>query len=317
MTADTTSKAPLTPRIGRIAKRGKAAGGKGPRYAKAGYLFVAPFMIAFTAMFLVPLLYAAWFSLFREQMIGGNVFVGLENYTRAFTDPLLLEGLGRVALFFLLQVPLMLAFALLFALALDSGLLRLAKTVRLGIFLPYAVPSVVAALMWGFLYGPDFGPIAQLADRIGATAPDFLGADLMLGSIANIVFWEFTGYNMILLYAALRAIPTELYEAASVDGAGAWRTAWSIKIPLLRPAIVLCSIFSIIGSFQLFNEPSVMRTLAPNVIVADYTPNLYAYNLAFVGQEYNYAAAVSFVLGFVIMAGSYVFMLATNRRSRS
>jgi multiple sugar transport system permease protein len=312
MSADTASKAPTPVKIGRIAKRGK--GGKGPRYAKTGYLFVAPFMIAFTAMFLVPLAYAAWFSLFREQMIGGNVFVGIDNYTRAFTDPQLIAGLGRVALFFLIQVPVMMVLALFFALALDSALLRLSRTVRLAIFMPYAVPSVVAALMWGFLYGPDFGPLAQLADKIGAAAPDFLGADLMLGSIANIVTWEFTGYNMILLYAALRAVP---YEAAAVDGAGPWRTAWSIKIPLLRPAIVLCMVFSVIGSFQLFNEPSIMRTLAPNVIVADYTPNLYAYNLAFVGQEYNYAAAVSFVLGFVIMAGSYLFMLATNRRSRS
>ncbi|RRR96928.1 carbohydrate ABC transporter permease [Glycomyces terrestris] len=309
MSADTAPRAAAAPRT--------AKGGKGPRYARTGYLFVAPFMVAFTAMFLVPLAYAAWFSLFREQMIGGNVFVGLDNYTRAFTDPRLIQGLGRVGLFFLIQVPLMMALALFFALALDTALLRLSRTIRLAIFMPYAVPSVVAALMWGFLYGPDFGPLAQLAERIGATAPDFLGADLMLGSIANIVTWEFTGYNMILLYAALRAIPTELYEAASVDGAGPWRTAWSIKIPLLRPAIVLCMVFSVIGSFQLFNEPSIMRTLAPNVIVADYTPNLYAYNLAFVGQEYNYAAAVSFVLGFVIMAGSYVFMLATNRRSRS
>ncbi|SDL16191.1 multiple sugar transport system permease protein [Glycomyces sambucus] len=317
-TESTAPRAQAALPVGRIGQRGRAnKGGKGPRYARTGYLFVAPFMIGFTAMFLVPLAYAAWFSLFREQMIGGNVFVGLDNYTRAFTDPQLIAGLGRVALFFLIQVPLMMVLALFFALALDSALLRLSRTIRLAIFMPYAVPSVVAALMWGFLYGPDFGPLAQLADRIGAAAPDFLGADLMLGSIANIVTWEFTGYNMILLYAALRAIPTELYEAAAVDGAGPWRTAWSIKIPLLRPAIVLCMVFSVIGSFQLFNEPSIMRTLAPNVIVADYTPNLYAYNLAFVGQEYNYAAAVSFVLGFVIMAGSYLFMLATNRRSRS
>ncbi|SDE14137.1 carbohydrate ABC transporter permease [Glycomyces harbinensis] len=310
MSAETTTA--TAPQRGRGAK-----GRKGPRYAKTGYLFVGPFMIAFTAMFLVPLAYAAYFSLFREQLVGGSVFVGFENYARAFTDPLLFEGLGRVALFFLIQVPIMLAMALFFALALDSGLLRLAKTVRLGIFLPYAVPSVVAALMWGYLYGPDFGPIAQLADKIGATAPDFLGADLMLGSLANVVFWEFTGYNMILLYAALRAVPTELYEAAAVDGAGPWRIAWSIKIPSLRPALLLCLIFSVIGSFQLFNEPSLMKALAPNVIDASYTPNLYAYNLAFVGQEYNYSAAVSFVLGFVIMAGSYLFMFVTNRRSRS
>jgi multiple sugar transport system permease protein len=283
------------------------------RRALAGYMFVLPFMIVFLAMFVVPLVYAAYFSLFREQIIGGNVFVGLENYTRAFGDEALWTGIGRVCLFFLIQVPIMLVAALAFALALDTGLTRLSRTTRL---VPYAVPGVIATLMWGFLYGPDFGPFAQIADAIGTGVPDFLGPDLMLGSLANIVFWEFAGYNMVILFAALRAVPTELYEAAAVDGAGQWRIAWSIKIPSLRSALVVCVIFSIIGSFQLFNEPQLMQSLAPTVIDNAYTPNLYAYNLAFIGQEYNYAAAVSFVLGLVILAGSYAFMFATNRRSR-
>ncbi|WP_199035145.1 carbohydrate ABC transporter permease [Glycomyces salinus] len=299
------------------ARPGTARGRESKRYAAAGYAFIAPFMIVFTAMILVPLAYAAYTSLFREQIIGGSVFVGFENYSRAFTDPQLLEGIGRVALFFLIQVPIMLAVALFIALALDSGLMRLSKFVRIGVFMPYAVPSVVAALMWGFLYGPDFGPFAQLAEMIGAAAPDFLASNVMLGSLANIVFWEFTGYNMVILYAALRSVPTELYEAAAVDGAGPWRTAWSIKIPSLRPALMLCMVFSIIGSFQLFNEPKLLQALAPNVIDNAYTPNLYAYNLAFVGQEYNYAAAVSFILGLVIFVGSYLFMYLSTRRSRS
>ncbi|HEX2145490.1 MAG TPA: sugar ABC transporter permease [Glycomyces sp.] len=291
--------------------------GRPNRSGRAGYLFVAPFMIVFTAMFLVPLIYAAYFSFFREQLVGGTVFVGFENYTRAFGDEQLWTGVGRVGLFFLLQVPIMLVLALFFALALDTGLVRLARFARLSIFVPYAVPGVIAALMWGYLYGPDFGPFAQLAEKIGVSAPDFLGADLMLGSIANIVFWEFTGYNMVILFAALRAVPNELYEAAAVDGAGPWRIAWSIKVPALRGALMVCLIFSVIGSFQLFNEPNLLQGLAPTVIDSAYTPNLYAYNLAFVGQEYNYAAAVSFILGLVILVGSYVFMFLTNRRSRS
>ncbi|THV32900.1 carbohydrate ABC transporter permease [Glycomyces buryatensis] len=289
----------------------------GRRRPLAGYLFVAPFMLVFAAMFVVPLLYAAYFSLFREQLVGGTIFVGFENYARAFGDAELWSGVARVGMFFLLQVPLMLVAALVFALVLDTGLARLSRVARLGIFVPYAVPGVIATLMWGFLYGPDFGPFAQIADMFGTAAPDFLGPNLMLGSLANIVFWEFTGYNMVILFAALRAVPTELYEAASVDGAGQWRTAWSIKIPSLRPALMVCLIFSIIGAFQLFNEPNLMASLAPTVIDSAYTPNLYAYNLAFVGQEYNYAAAVSFVLGLVILTGSYAFMFVTNRRSRS
>ena len=284
------------------------------RRAAVGYLFVAPFLVVFVAMLVVPLVYAGYLSLFRERLIGGTSFAGLDNYTRAFGDERLWQGVARVGMFFLIQVPIMLVLALAFALALDSGVLWLSRLFRLGFFVPYAVPGVVATLMWGYLYGPEFGPIAQLFEKLSLDPPNLLGSALMLGSIANVVFWEFTGYNMILLYAALRAIPTELYEAAAVDGAGPWRTAWSVKIPALRPALLLALIFSVIGSFQLFNEPQLLQRLAPNVIGSAYTPNIYAYSLAFTSQDLNYAAAVSFLLGLVIVAVSYTVQLAANRR---
>lgn len=136
----------------------------------------------------------------------------------------------------------------------------------------------------------------------------------MLPSIANIVTWEFTGYNMIILYAALRTVPKELYEAAEVDGAGAWRVAWSIKVPALRPALLLCLLFSVIGSFQLFTEPNLLQQLSPTVIGPSYTPNLYAYSLAFISQEPDYAAAVSFLLGLVTVLVSYTVLLTARRR---
>lgn len=135
----------------------------------------------------------------------------------------------------------------------------------------------------------------------------------MLPSIGNIVTWQYTGYNMIIMYAALQAVPSEVYEAARVDGATGWGIALRIKIPLIVPAIVLTCVFSIIGSLQLFNEPQIMSTLAPNVIQDHYTPNLYAYTLAFTNQQYNYSAAISFLLGTVVFVCSYIFMLATNR----
>jgi multiple sugar transport system permease protein len=282
-----------------------------------GYLFVAPFLLCFAALFLLPLLYAAYLSLFKEQLVGGTVFAGLDNYAKAFADDRLLGGILRVVRFFLIQVPFMLVLALLAALAIDSGLLRFAKVFRIGVFVPYAVPAVVATLMWGYLYGPDYGPFAQLAEKIGAATPPFLSDRWMLGSLANIVTWEFTGYNMIILYAALRAIPTELYEAAAVDGAGAWRIAWRIKVPSLRPALLLCLLFSVIGSFQLFVEPKLLQPLAPNVVDFAYTPNVYAYGLAFTSQNVNYAAAVSFLLGLVIVVASYAVLFVANRRAKS
>jgi len=122
---------------------------------------------------------------------------------------------------------------------------------------------------------------------------------------------------MIILYAALRAIPEDLYEAAAVDGAGAWRIAWSVKLPALRPALMLTLVFSVIGSFQLFNEPNLLQRLAPGVIDSAYTANLYAYSLAFISQQINYAAAVSFLLGLVIVIVSYAVLLTANRRRTS
>ncbi|MFE6256535.1 carbohydrate ABC transporter permease [Agromyces sp. NPDC057865] len=282
----------------------------------AAYLFILPFFVVFITMLVIPLVYAGYLSLFESKLIGGDVFVGLGNYLRALGDSAFLASLGRMGLFFIIQVPIMLGLALFFALALDSGRARGARSVRLLVFMPYAVPAVVATLMWGYLYGPDFGPIAQIARGLGWGTPDFLSPANILGSMMNIVTWEFVGYNMIIMYAALRAIPGELYEAAELDGAGQFRVAWSIKIPAIRPAIILTVIFSIIGTFQLFAEPSLLNAIAPDAITNSFTPNYYAYNLAFINQELNYAAAIAFLLGIVIAVLSYVFQLATERRER-
>lgn len=283
----------------------------------AAYVFILPFFIIFIGMIIVPLIYSGYLSLFKKQLIGGVRFAGLTNYARALTDPLFLTGVARMAVFLVLQVPFMLACSLFLALALDSGVMRLARFSRLAIFIPYAVPGVVATLMWGYLYGPDFGPFAQITNAMGFGPPPFFTSTGMLFSIMNMVNWAFIGYNMILIYAALRSIPTELYEAARVDGASEIRIAWSIKIPAVRPALLLTVIFSVIGTFQLFTEPKLMFNLAPNVIGTAWTPNLYAYNIAFVNQDANYAAALAFLLGIVIVIVSYIVQLSAQRKERN
>ena len=277
------------------------------------YLFLAPFLLLFILFFILPLGYALGISLFADRLVGGTVFIGSQNYLQAFQDSSFWEGVRRMLLFMVVQVPVMLCLALIFALLLDSGVTKLRTLFRLGYFLPYAIPSVVSALLWGYLYSSNFGPFAQIAFSLHLPAPGFLTDSGMLASIGNIVTWQWTGYNMIILYAALQAIPPELYEAALVDGATGWKVARYIKIPLIAPALVLTCVFSIIGSLQLFNEPRIMWTLAPDVIGDHYTPNLYAYNLAFNDQQYNYSATISFTLGAIVFVCSYIFMLATNR----
>ena len=293
--------------------------GPRPRTARqrqhlAAYILVTPFFVFFIAMLVVPLLYSGYLSLFQTRLIGGETFSGLTNFLLVFQDPKFWSGLGRMGLFLVVQVPIMLGLALAFALAIDSGKARGQGAIRLLIFVPYAVPGAVATLMWGYLYGNDFGLIAQILRALSIVPPDLLAPGNILGSMMNIVTWEFVGYNMIIMYAALRSIPEELYEAAAIDGAGPFRIAWSIKIPAIRPAILLTVIFSIIGSFQLFAEPNLLRTIAPNAIDSAYTPNLYAYTLAFVNQNVNYAAAVAFVLGAVIAVVAYIVQKTTKTR---
>ena len=302
-------------RTGTARHRPKTTAAKRRQYG-AAYALVLPFFAIFIAMIIIPLIYSGYLSLFKKRLIGGSSFAGFDNYVRALTDPLFLSGVARMGVFLVVQVPIMLALSLFFALALDSGMMRLAKFSRLAIFVPYAVPGVVATLMWGYLYGPDFGPFAQITKALGFGPPPFFTQTGMLFSIMNIVNWLFIGYNMILLYAALRSIPSELYEAARVDGASEKRIAWSIKIPAIRPALLLTVIFSVIGTFQLFTEPKLMSTLAPNVIGTAWTPNLYAYNVSFVNQDANYSAALAFLLGIVIMIVSYVVQLSTQRKER-
>jgi multiple sugar transport system permease protein len=281
-----------------------------------GWIFVGPFLAVFALTFLAPIGYAIYLSLFREQaFFGGTVFVGLDNYLDVIQDSKFWEAFGRVLLFLVVQVPIMLVLALLAALAIDSARLHGANFFRIVIFLPYAVPGVVAVLMWGYIYGNNFGLAADLNDLLGSTSIVPLSARWMLPSIANIVTWEFVGYNMLIFYSALRTVPEELYEAAAIDGAGTIRTIRAVKLPALRGAIVIATIFSIIGSFQLFNEPNILRTLAPNVITTYFTPNMYAYNLSFAGQQFNYSATVAIVMGVITAVIAYVVQLRGSREA--
>ena len=278
-----------------------------------GWKFVGPFMIVFALVLIAPVIYSIYLSLFKDQLVGGNSFVGLDNYAQALGDARFWESLGRVTLFLIVQVPIMLVLALAAALALDSARLYISSFFRIAIFLPYAVPAVVATLMWGFIYGTQFGLVGDLNNFLGtAFAP--LSNTWVLASVGNIVTWEFVGYNMLLFYAALRVIPVDLYEAAELDGAGALRIIRSIKLPALRPAIVIGTIFSIIGSFQLFNEPNILQSLAPNSITTFFTPNMYAYNLSFSGQQYNYSATIAIIVGLLTAVIAYVVQLTGSRK---
>ncbi|CAM5298753.1 sugar ABC transporter permease [Streptomyces atroolivaceus] len=290
-------------------RRPRRPSAKRDRRSWTGWGFIGPFVLVFAFVFLAPIAYSIYLSLFRDQLIGGTTFVGLDNYQQALQDEQFWSSLTRVSLFLLVQVPIMLGIALFVALALDSGRLYGRDFFRISVFLPYAVPAVVATLMWGFMYGTHFGLVGDINDALGVSLPNPLSPGLVLASIGNIVTWEFVGYNMLIFYSALRVIPNSLYEAAEMDGAGQIRVITAIKLPAIRGALVIATIFSIIGTFQLFNEPSILQKLAPNAITTSYTPNFYTYSLSFSGQQHNYSATVAIVMGLITMVIAYVVQL--------
>ena len=290
------------------------------RVGATPYLFLLPFGIFFLLFFLVPIFYALYQSFFTTHRSGlglsapTTVFAGLSNYHDVFLDGNFLSGIGRVLLFGVVQVPIMLGLALLLALLLDAKTARFRSFFRVSFFLPYAIPGVIAALLWGYLYTPQLSPFVALAQSLHLPAPDFLGASTVLWSMANITTWTWTGYNMLIITAALQAIPGELYEAARLDGCSGWKIARTIKIPMVAPALVLTCIFSIIGTLQLFTEPLVLSSISNNV-TSGYTPNYYAYFTAFSNNNYTYTAALCVVLALVSFAFSFGFLRLTQRFS--
>ncbi|WP_430492584.1 carbohydrate ABC transporter permease [Bifidobacterium catenulatum] len=289
------------------------SGMRKPKREYIGILYCLPYVVVFLFGMIIPMFYALYLSFFKQSLLGGTTFAGFDNFIAAFKDEALWSGFRRVLIYAAIQIPLNLIFSLMAALILDSQRIRHIAVPRILLFLPYAVPGVIAALMWGYIYGNKYGLVGQIASMIGVTAPDMLSEKLMLFAIANICTWCSLGYNMLIYYSALIGIPNELYESARIDGASELRIAWSVKIPQIKGSIMMTVLFSVIGTLQLFNEPSILMNSAPNVITSNYTPNLYAYNLAFNGQNLNYAAAVSLVIGVIVMGLVAVVKVIGNK----
>ncbi|MDQ0842974.1 MULTISPECIES: carbohydrate ABC transporter permease [unclassified Streptomyces] len=281
-------------------------------------LFIAPFFILFLATLVAPVGYAVWMSLFREQATSGlgfggtqTLFVGVDNYLRAFDDPGFRRGFLHVALYCVIYIPVMVGGALLLALLVDSAMARAKKFFQLAYFLPHAVPGLIAAIIWGFLYTPGLSPVIDLLSSLGADW-DFLGPDAVIFSMVNAAAWQWIGYNMVIFYAALQAVPRETLEAATVDGAGELRTGWSVKLPMIRSSVVLTMLFTAVGAIQLFNEPEVLRTRASS-ISQDWSPVMFIYQAAFTEHDYGLAAAASLILAVLGAALSFVITRLGNR----
>ena len=282
------------------------------REARSGYLFVAPYLLVFATLLIYPLLSGIWLSFHKADLFGGSQFIGFENYTRLFHDAEFLKSVRNSCYFVVLTVPPLTLIGLGLALALNNNS-RWSALLR-GLFFSSSILSVtIVTLIWRMVLVPDGGLIANVLNRMGLPPIAFLSDErLALPAIALTTIWWCIGLPMMLFLAALQQVPKELYEAAVLDRAGAWRTLTHITLPSIRRTGIVVVVIEVILQFQLFGQAQIMTLGGPNN--ASLPIVLFAYQVGFQRWDIGYAAAASEVLFCIILAAAMIQMYAVRGR---
>jgi lactose/L-arabinose transport system permease protein len=273
--------------------------------AWAPYAFVAPFFLLFASFVLYPILYSAALSF--GQFSGGRIiFTGLDNYKRLFADGLFLKSLLNTGLILVVQVPIMIGLATVTASVIDSDFLgrRRKAFFRLAFFLPVAIDLVTYSVVFSLLFSEQYGIVNQALGLIGLDGIPWRSDPFWARVLIILAMtWRWTGYNTVILLSGLQNIPKDLYDAASVDGAGSMVRFLRITVPLLRPVILFCTVLATIGTLQLFTEPYILTNGGP--ANATLTTFFYIYDTGFARFDFGLAAAGTYVLSAIVAIMSY------------
>jgi len=269
-----------------------------------GYLFIAPWLVGFIVFMAGPVAASLGLSFFRWSLIRPPRFVGIENYVTMFTnDPLFWQSLRVTLIFVAVAVPLQIAFALFLALLLNQKV-RMIPVFRTMFYLPSVVGFVAVAVLWAWLYQPEFGLINDFLRRVGIEGPAWLiSKRWALPAVIGASLWT-VGGTMIIFLAGLQNIPQHLYEAAALDGAGEVAQFRHVTLPMLSPVIFFTLILGMIAGFRTFELPLVMTNGGPLNTTMFYA--LYLYLNAFTFLKMGYAAALAWILFIVILVVTFV-----------
>ncbi|GIJ43340.1 sugar ABC transporter permease [Virgisporangium aliadipatigenens] len=275
------------------------------RRALTGWAFAAPFMTLFAVFLALPVLASLVMSLtdLRSTDLRNPLavnFVGVDNFVRLLSDELFLRSMVNTLVFVVVGVPLTTVFGLAAANALNSGLIRLRGLFRVGFYLPVVTSIVAIAVVWRLVLDPQSGLVNSLLGVVGVTGPDWLGStSTALPALVVIAAWRNFGFLMVIFLAGLQTIPAELYEAATIDGAGRWAQFRHVTLPALRPTLLFGAVVTGIGYLQFFEEPLVMTRGGP--LSSTLSVSYHVYNQFGFGN-YGYAAAASYVLFVAVVA---------------
>ncbi|MFI1016728.1 carbohydrate ABC transporter permease [Streptomyces sp. NPDC020965] len=298
--------------------RGPSPAGRPPRKRRAGvqnlagWLFSTPFLVLFAVFMALPIIATLVmsftdFGLRNVTDPFSAEFIGFENYTKLFQDEKFLESLFNTAYFVVVGVPLTIAAGLVIAVLLNNGIGRMRSFFRIGFYAPVVTSIVAIAVVWRFVLDPADGLVAGVAAELGMTSPDFLGSEtLAMPSLIVMAVWRNLGTVMVLFIAGLQSIPTEVREAAKLDGAGMWQEFRTITVPLLRPTLLYATVITTIGYLNVFEEPFVMTNGGPSNSTLTVSLNMYREGFNFFHM--GYASAMAYVL-FVVIMGITVLQL--------
>lgn len=276
--------------------------------SRAGWAFVTPALLLIGVFFAIPvcgafLLSFTDFDLYSIGDLGSTRFVGLKNYHDLLSTPLFWTALRNTTYFVVVGGPLSAAASLAAAVLVNAKLLRLKPLFRSAFFAPWVTTLVAVALVWRYLYHPQYGPVNAMLGWFGLPPVDWLGSPRWaMPAIILVSVWKNFGYNMLVFLAGLQAIPEELYEAASLDGAGAWHRFRHITLPMLGPTFVFVGVVTMIASFQIFSEPYVMTQGGP--LKATETLVLFMYEEGFRWWRLGFSAAIAVVLFVLTLLGT-------------
>lgn len=280
-----------------------------------GYAFIAPNFIFFFIFMIFPIIWVFWFSLRSGGIIGSTEYVGISNWTAAFQDPLALKALRNSLLYALIAIPAMLIIGLGIASFLRN-IIKGGSVLRAGIYLPTLAPIVVAGLIWVFMVHPDFGALNMIIRSITGEPVVFLGnSTLALPTIAAVEVWRGIGFWSVFFLAALMGLPSELYEAAHLDGSNTFQRFYYITLPLLRPTILFGLVLATIYNLQIFDTVFVMTDGGPAFSTA--TIVWYIYKTLFTYGNVGYGATLSIVLLIIILILTLIMMRLLRGRKLS
>lgn len=276
--------------------------------ALTAYGFLLPNLLGLTVFVFVPMVYAFYVSLHEWNALSPKVFIGFDNYVQLTSDHEWWNSVYRTFIFTLIYVPALYILALFFAVIVNSLTPRVQSLTRTMFLLPFAITSVISAVIWMFLYNPRDGFINQFLNLFGIPNQQFLGSTSQaLFSIIVVIIWINLGYNMVIFMASLKEIPKDYYEAAQIDGATSWKAFRYITFPLLKETSIFILVVTTIGSFTVFDQIMVMTKGGP--ASSTEVSVLYIYKQAFEFLNMGYASALAVVLFLII----FVLSLAQMR----